>query len=50
MHLGTPILTSDLDFAREVCGEAAVYFSPWDPDAMATAIERLRDEPGRPPN
>lgn len=33
-----PLLTSDMDFARELCGEAACYFSPLDPEAVARAI------------
>jgi glycosyltransferase involved in cell wall biosynthesis len=48
MHCGLPILTSDLDFAHEVCGPAALYFDPWSPDSIAEAIIRLRsDEPLR---
>ncbi len=46
MHYGAPILTSDLDFAREVCGEAALYFDPWNPASIRDTIIRLRDEPG----
>lgn len=46
MHFGTPILTSDLDFAHAVCGEAAVYFDPWDSGSIRGAVSRLRDEPG----
>lgn len=38
MHFGLPILTSDLDFAHEVCGDAACYFDPWSLDAMAATI------------
>jgi len=45
MHFGTPILTSDLDFARWACGDAALYFDPWHPAAMRDVILRLRDEP-----
>lgn len=30
MKMNLPILTSDLSFAREVCGEAALYFDPTD--------------------
>jgi glycosyltransferase involved in cell wall biosynthesis len=41
MHCGLPVLTSDLDFARDVCGEAAMYFDPWSPDSIAKAIGRL---------
>ena len=46
MHFKTPILTSDLDFAHSVCGEAAVYFDPWSPKSIRDAIVRLRDTPG----
>ena len=27
---GLPILTPDMDFARYVCGTAALYYDPWD--------------------
>jgi len=42
MHFGVPILTSDLDFARAVCGDAAVYFDPWDVASIQAAILRLK--------
>lgn len=45
MHFGRPILTSDLDFAHVVCGDAAVYFDPWNPSAMKDAIVRLKGDP-----
>jgi glycosyltransferase involved in cell wall biosynthesis len=45
MKFECPVLTSNLDFAREVCGEAAIYFDPWDVDEMCEAVVRLRDEP-----
>jgi glycosyltransferase involved in cell wall biosynthesis len=38
---GTPVLTSDLPFTREVCKNAAVYFDPHDPHSIAMAIESL---------
>ena len=47
MHFGRPILTSDLDFAHEVCGDAAEYFDPWRADAIRDALLGLRDRPGR---
>lgn len=31
MYLRKPIYTSDLDFAREICGDVAYYFDPNDP-------------------
>jgi glycosyltransferase involved in cell wall biosynthesis len=42
MHFRRPILTSDLDFAHAVCGDAALYFDPWSPESIRSAIERLR--------
>jgi glycosyltransferase involved in cell wall biosynthesis len=44
MHYGLPILTSDLDFARHVCGDAAIYFDPWDPGSIKEAILRLHTD------
>lgn len=41
MHHQKPILTSDLDFAHAVCGDAAIYFDPLDPQSIVAAIERL---------
>ena len=46
MSAGCPILTSDRDFAREVCGDAALYFDPLDAESIVQAILRLRDDPG----
>jgi len=43
MHFGLPIATSDLDFARDVCGDAALYFDPWDAAALKDALLVLRD-------
>jgi Glycosyltransferase len=33
------ILTSDMDFSREVCGDAAIYFNPLNPLSILEAIE-----------
>jgi glycosyltransferase involved in cell wall biosynthesis len=41
MHYGRPILTSDLDFARAACGDAALYFDPWHTRSIAEAIVTL---------
>lgn len=39
------ILTSDLDFAHDVCGEAAFYFNPEDPDdILRTIIEASQNK------
>ena len=45
MHFGRPILTSDLDFAHEVCGDAAFYFDPWNISDMKEQILRLQNDP-----
>ncbi len=45
MQFRRPILTSDLDFARDVCGPAARYFDPRDPASIRDAIVQLRDSP-----
>lgn len=38
MKMQRPIITSDLDFARDVCKDAAVYFDPLDPEDIADKI------------
>lgn len=40
MHFGVPLVASDRDFARDVCGGAAVYAEPTDPEAIASALVR----------
>lgn len=45
MRCGMPILTSNYDFAREVCADAALYFDPLDPSAIASVIARLASQP-----
>jgi glycosyltransferase involved in cell wall biosynthesis len=41
MSCGIPIVTSDLDFARSVCGEAALYFVPLSANSAAHQIALL---------
>jgi glycosyltransferase involved in cell wall biosynthesis len=43
MYFGTPIVTSDLDFAKYICGNAALYFNPWSTKDMLRAILKFRD-------
>lgn len=38
---GLPIVASDTPVNREICGEAAVYFSPLDPEDLARQIRLL---------
>ncbi len=41
MAAGLPIVATDFDFARNVCGDAALYFSPGQPDDAAKQIIRI---------
>lgn len=38
MASGVPVAASDLPVLREVLGDAALFFDPYDPDAIAAAI------------
>lgn len=40
MKMKTPIVTTDLEFAHEVCGDAALYYSPLNP---LEAAQRIKD-------
>ena len=44
MHFGLPILTSDRDFAREGCRDAAVYFDPLDADSVAKSMAEIMED------
>jgi glycosyltransferase involved in cell wall biosynthesis len=41
MASGRPIVASDRGVQREMCGEAAVYFSVFDPDHLASRLEQV---------
>lgn len=41
MQFGKTILTSDLDFAREICGSTAIYFDPYRTESLKDAILTL---------
>jgi glycosyltransferase involved in cell wall biosynthesis len=41
MIMGKPILTSDLSFARDICGDAALYFDPFNTSSIAETIEKI---------
>lgn len=45
MQYGTPVLAGDMDFAREACGDAALYFDPWNADSVFEAVARFRNDP-----
>ena len=45
MYLERTIITSDLDFARDACGDAAFYFDPFNPSSALEAIlEAFEDD------
>lgn len=44
MWFGVPIAASDRPFAREVCGDAAVYFDPLNPESIAQAIASVVED------
>ena len=46
MHFDLPILTSDRDFARERCQDAAIYFDPLDAASVAGAMARVMEDAG----
>lgn len=41
MKMQCPILTSDLDFAHDICKDAAIYFDPLNPKEIAAKILQL---------
>ena len=45
MQMGVPIVTTDLGFAHSLCADAALYYDPCSPEALARAIGRLAREP-----
>ena len=47
MFHGIPIFTSNLDFARGVCGDAACYFDPLDPDDILRTLNEVLDDSHR---
>jgi len=45
MHWERPVFTSERDFARDVCGDAAWYFDPLDPDDILSVLRAAFDDP-----
>lgn len=43
MHYGRPVITSDLDFAHDVCGDAALYCDPMNTESMRDAILECKE-------
>jgi glycosyltransferase involved in cell wall biosynthesis len=51
IDLRLPAVAADTPFAREMCGDAAFYVTPHDPEALAAAMARLiRGERPPPPD
>ena len=46
MQRGVPVACSDRSSLPEVAGDAAVYFDPGDPRAIARAVEEILGDPG----
>ena len=46
MSSGCPVIVSDIQVHREVCGDAVLYADPKSPEQMAEAIRRILEEPG----
>ncbi len=44
-HFQRPLITSDADFAHDLCGDAALFVAPLDADALAHAVLRVLGDP-----
>jgi glycosyltransferase involved in cell wall biosynthesis len=44
MATGLPIVAADVPVNREICGESAIYFPPFDVAACAEAIKRVAED------
>jgi glycosyltransferase involved in cell wall biosynthesis len=45
MASGLPIIASDIPVCREICGEVAIYFNPFDEQDLADKILKLKRDP-----
>jgi len=45
MASGLPVVASDLAVHREICGESAVYFPRFSPEALAEQVAKLAESP-----
>jgi glycosyltransferase involved in cell wall biosynthesis len=43
MYHGKPIFTSEIDFARDICGDAAFYFDPLDENSILSTIKSVHE-------
>jgi len=44
MVMGVPILAPDIDFARYVCGKAALFYDPWDIESLFSKVMLIRED------
>lgn len=47
MHFGVPLVTSRMDYARDICGDAAEYADPFDGRDCARALVRVLGDSAR---
>lgn len=45
MRMGVPIVTTDMEFARGLCGDSALYYSPLNAEEAADRIYKLSTNP-----
>lgn len=45
MKMRKLILTSDLPFAKDICGDSAIYFNPLDPNEIVNEIVKIINNP-----
>ena len=45
MKMRKLILTSNLPFAKDICGDSAIYFNPLDPDEIVNEIVKIINNP-----
>jgi glycosyltransferase involved in cell wall biosynthesis len=45
MSSGLPVVASDLPVHREICGDAALYFPRFSPQAFAEQVMRIQQSP-----
>ncbi len=46
MACGCPVLVSNIASLPEICGDAALYFSPDEPEQLVSLMTRISDETG----
>ncbi|HLW79071.1 MAG TPA: glycosyltransferase family 1 protein [Terriglobia bacterium] len=44
MAVGLPVVAADTELNREICGDAALYFEPLDPQDLASQVERVASD------